>query len=50
LPGVSKPVKIEKLDEAEQRSEVLDVEEGASDDDDEPFDPTAFIDEDDDEF
>ena len=41
---------IEKLDEAEQRSEVLDVEEGASDDDDEPFDPTAFIDEDDDEF
>ena len=41
---------IEKLDEAEQRSEVLDVEEGASDDDDEPFDPTEFIDEDDDEF
>ena len=38
---------IEKLDEAEQHSEVLDVEEGAFDDDDEPFDPTEFIDEDD---
>jgi hypothetical protein len=36
---------IEKLDEAEQHSEVLDVEEGAVDDD-EPFDPTEFIDED----
>ena len=41
---------IEKLDEAEQHSEVLDVEEGAFYDDcDEPFDPTEFID-DDDEF
>ena len=38
---------IEKLDEAEQHSDVLDVEEGAFDDDDEPFDPTEFIDEDD---
>lgn len=36
---------IEKLDEAEQDQEVLDVGEGAfDDDDDEPFDPTEFID------
>jgi hypothetical protein len=41
---------IEKLDEAEQHSEVLDVEEGAFDDaDDDAYDPTEFID-DDDEF
>jgi hypothetical protein len=41
---------IEKLDEAEQHSEVLDVGTDSSDsDDDEPFDPTEFID-DDDEF
>jgi hypothetical protein len=39
---------IEKLDKAEQHSEALDVGEGAFDDDDEPFDPTEFID--DDEF
>ncbi len=38
---------IAKLDEAEQHSEVLDVEEGVFDDDDEPLDPTEFIDEDD---
>ena len=39
---------IEKLDEAEQHSEVLDVGTDAFDDaDDEPFDPTEFIDEDD---
>ena len=39
---------IEKLDEAEQHSEVLDVGEGAFDDaDDEPYDPTEFSDEDD---
>ena len=42
---------IEKLDEAEQHSEVLDVgTDSFDDDDDEPFDPTEFIDEDDDEF
>ena len=41
---------VEKLDELEeQHSEALDVEEGAFDDDDDPFDPTEFID-DDDEF
>jgi len=40
---------IEKLDEAEQHANVLDVGEGAFDDDDEPFDPSEFID-DDDEF
>ena len=41
---------IEKLDELqEQHSEALDVEEGAFyDDDDEPYDPTEFIDEGDD--
>ena len=39
----------EKLDEAERHLEVLDVGEGAFDDaDDEPFDPTEFLDEDDD--
>ena len=39
---------IEKLDEAEQHQEVLDVaEDGFDDDDDEPYDPTEFIDEDD---
>ena len=44
---------VEKLDKAEQHSEVLDVVEGAfddDDDDDDPFDPTEFIDDDDDEF
>jgi hypothetical protein len=41
---------IEKLDEAEQHTEVLDVGEGAFDDDDDPYDPTEFIDDDDDEF
>ena len=42
---------IEKLDEAEQHPEVLDVGEGAfDDDDDEPYDPTEFIDDEDDEF
>jgi hypothetical protein len=40
---------IEKLDEAEQHSEVLDVgTDSFDDDDDEPFDPTEFIDDDDD--
>ena len=39
---------IEKLDEAEQHSEVLDVGEDSFDDaNDHPFDPTEFIDEDD---
>ena len=41
---------IEKLDEAEQHSQVLDVEDDCFDDaDDDAFDPTEFID-DDDEF
>ena len=41
---------IEKLDEAEQHSQVLDVEYDCFDDaDDDAFDPTEFID-DDDEF
>ena len=41
---------IEKLDEAEQHSQVLDVEHDCFDDaDDDAFDPTEFID-DDDEF
>jgi hypothetical protein len=39
---------IEKLDEAEQHSEALDIGEDAFDDaDDDPYDPTEFIDEDD---
>ena len=39
---------IEKLEELEQHSEALDVGEDAFDDaDDDPFDPTEFIDEDD---
>ena len=41
---------IEKLDEAEQHQEALSVGRNSFDDaDDEPFDPTEFID-DDDEF
>ena len=40
---------IEKLDEAEQHQEALSVETNAFDDDDDPFDPTEFI-YDDDEF
>jgi hypothetical protein len=40
---------IEKLDEAERHQESLGVGEGTfDDDDDEPYDPTEFIDEDDD--
>ena len=39
---------IEKLDEAEQHQEALNVgADSFDDDDDEPFDPTEFIDEDD---
>ena len=39
---------IEKLDEAEQHQESLDVGTDSFDDaDDEPFDPTEFINEDD---
>jgi hypothetical protein len=39
---------IEKLDEAEQHPEALDVDTDSFDDaDDDPFDPTEFIDEDD---
>jgi hypothetical protein len=39
---------IEKLEELEQHSEALDVGEDAFDDtDDDPYDPTEFIDEDD---
>ena len=42
---------IEKLDEAEQHSEAFDVgEDGFDSDDDDPLDPTEFIDEDDGEF
>ena len=40
---------VEKLEELEQHSEALDVGEDAFDDDDHPYDPTEFID-DDDEF
>ena len=40
---------VEKLEEFEQHPAALDVGEGAFDDDDDPFDPTEFID-DDDEF
>ena len=39
---------VEKLDGAEQHQEALDVGTDSFDgDDDEPFDPTEFIDEDD---
>ena len=39
---------VEKLDELEQHSEALDVGTGSFDDaDDDPYDPTEFIDEDD---
>ncbi len=39
---------IEKLDEAEQHPEALDVDTDSFDDaDDDPFDPIEFIDEDD---
>jgi len=42
---------IEKLDEAEQHQEALSVGRNSFDDaDDEPFDPTEFIDEDDELF
>ena len=39
---------IQKLDEAEQHSEALDIEEDAFDDSyDDPYDPTEFMDKDD---
>jgi hypothetical protein len=42
---------IEKLEELEQHQEALSVGEDAFDDaDDDPFDPTEFIDDEDDEF
>ena len=42
---------VEKLDEAEQHQEALNVGRDSFDDaDDERFDPTEFIDDDDDEF
>ena len=41
---------VAKPEELEQHPKALDVGEGAFDDDDEPFDPTEFIDDDDDEF
>ena len=41
---------VEELEELEQQSEVLDVGTDSFDDDDEPYDPTEFIDEDDGEF
>ena len=40
---------IEKMEEFEQHQEALDVGTDSYDDD-EPFDPTEFIDDDDDEF
>jgi hypothetical protein len=39
-----------KLKELEPHPETLDIGEDAFDDDDAPFDPTEFIDDDDDEF
>ena len=42
---------IAKLEELEQDQQVLDVgTDSFDDDDDEPYDPTEFVDEDDDEF
>ena len=41
---------IEKLEELEQHQAALSVGEDAFDDDDDPFDPTEFIDEDDELF
>ena len=42
---------IEKLEEAEQHQEALDVgTDSFDDDDDEPYDPTEFAEDDDDEF
>jgi hypothetical protein len=38
---------VAKLEELEQPPEALDAETEAFDDDDEPYDPTEFIDEDD---
>ena len=40
---------IEKIEELEQHQEALDVGTDSFDDD-EPYDPTEFIDDDDDEF
>ena len=37
---------VEELEELEQQSEALDVGTDSFDDDDEPYDPTEFIDED----
>ena len=43
--------KLEEFEELEQHPEALDVGTDSFDDaDDEPFDPTEFIDDDDDEF
>ena len=39
--------KLDELEGLEQHPEALDVEEDSFDDDDEPFDPTEFIEEDD---
>ena len=41
---------VEKLEELEQHPAALDVGMDSFDDDDDPYDPTEFIDEDDDEF
>jgi hypothetical protein len=42
---------VEKLEELEQHPEAVDVgTDSFDDDDDEPFDPTEFIEEDDDQF
>ena len=51
VPESMWPAIIAKLEELEQDQEVLDVgTDSVDDDDDEPFDPTEFMDEDDDEF
>jgi hypothetical protein len=41
---------VEKLEQLDQPPEALDAETEAFDDDDDPYDLTEFIDEDDDEF
>ena len=41
---------VEKIEELEQHPEALDVGMDSFDDDDDPYDPTEFIDEDDEEF
>jgi hypothetical protein len=49
VPQQMRAETIEKIEEFEQHSEALDVGTDSFDDDD-AYDPTEFIDEDDDEF